>query len=263
MGATSTQNVAELALKIKTAPLQEIPALIERYADDPRLGVQRACATAAKRLAAYEAERERTMKLYEEQCTFGGSGVVIGIDEVGRGAVAGPLTVAAVALSDEPIIGLDDSKRLKPGRREDLARIIRGSALAIGIAHIAPEDIDACGMGASLRAAMLRALEDTGLVPDAVLIDGNPMHLHPKERCIVKGDGRIACIAAASIVAKVTRDALMVFAEDDYPGYGFAASKGYASPEHIAAIKDKGLSPYHRATFCSAFLHEQGRLPLG
>ncbi|MFZ2755435.1 MAG: ribonuclease HII, partial [Atopobiaceae bacterium] len=107
--------------------------------------------------------------------------------------------------------------------------------------------------------AMRMAIEDSHVDPDAVLIDGNPVHVHPAERCIVKGDSRIACIAAASIVAKVSRDALMVGLDASYPGYHLAESKGYASPEHIAAIRKKGLSELHRATFCEHFVDKSAR----
>ena len=103
---------------------------------------------------------------------------------------------------------------------------------------------------------MAQAIELTGIEPDLVLIDGNPIHAHPKERCIVKGDGRVACIAAASIIAKVTRDRIMVEADADYPGYHFAQSKGYGSPQHCEAIRQKGLTDFHRKSFCGGFLQE-------
>ena len=103
--------------------------------------------------------------------------------------------------------------------------------------------------------AMKQAVEETHSVPDAVLVDGNPMHIHPREHALVKGDARVACIAAASIVAKVTRDALMVAFDAQYPGYHFAESKGYASPDHIAAIQKLGLTPLHRRSFCQNFLN--------
>ncbi|MDR0888496.1 MAG: ribonuclease HII, partial [Coriobacteriales bacterium] len=98
---------------------------------------------------------------------------------------------------------------------------------------------------------------NTGLEPDLVLIDGNPVHIHERERCIVKGDGKVACIAAASIVAKVTRDAIMVKADAEYPGYGFSGNKGYASAAHIAAIRELGLTDFHRHTFCRNFFQQQ------
>lgn len=197
-------------------------------------------------------------------------GIVVGIDEVGRGALAGPLVVACVALPDEPqIVGLDDSKKLSPKRREELATQIDELALGVGIAHVEPEEIDACGMAASLRVAMVRAL--TACKSDlavrgndddiaTVLIDGNSVHIHEGELCVVKGDGKIACIAAASIAAKVARDKLMCAYAQDYPAYGFEGNKGYGSAAHIAALKEHGASSIHRRSFLGNILAEQQSL---
>ncbi len=129
-----------------------------------------------------------------------------------------------------------------PSRREIVAERIARTALAIGLCSVEAEEIDAIGMASALRKAVAGAVADTGLEPDCVLMDGNPLHAHPAERSVVHGDAKIACIAAASIVAKVTRDAHMVELDDDYPGYHFAESKGYASSEHIAAIRERGLT---------------------
>ncbi len=197
-------------------------------------------------------------------------GIVVGIDEVGRGALAGPLMTACVALPDEPqVIGLDDSKKLSPKRRAELAAQIEETALGIGIGHVGPAEIDACGMAASLRVAMSRALEacridlaargNDGAIA-GVLIDGNPVHVHEHEVCVVKGDGKLACIAAASIVAKVARDNLMVELAREYPSYGFESNKGYGSAAHIAALKERGASDVHRRSFLGNILAEQQTL---
>lgn len=245
----------EIAAALADAPLEEAEALAERYAEDPRKQVARAVVATRRRLARERAERERVLGMYGAMRELGGDGVVLGVDEVGRGALAGPLTVAAVALPDEPVVwGVDDSKRLTPARREALAATIADVAVAVGMAHVEPAVIDALGMASALRQAMARAIEDAGVEPDAVLIDGNPVHVHPKETCVVGGDGRVACIAAASIVAKVTRDAIMVALDEEHPGYHLAESKGYGSPEHIAAIRERGCSPVHRVSFCGNFL---------
>lgn len=198
------------------------------------------------------------------------TGVVVGLDEVGRGALAGPLTVACVALPDDPqIIGIDDSKKLSPKRRELLAVQIEQVALGIGICHIEPEQIDAAGMAASLRVAMGRALKAckddlakrSGIdAVDAVLIDGNPIHIHENEKCVVKGDGKIACIAAASIVAKVTRDALMCTYDGEYEAYKFASNKGYGSQAHIDALRTVGPCKIHRRSFLGNLLAKQQSL---
>ena len=250
----------EIQATLADADEHEFEELKTRYADDPRTQVRRAFAVADRRLGRERAERERVRLMYALMRELGGEGVVLGLDEVGRGSVAGPLTVCAVALPDEPVVwGINDSKQLSPKRRSELAAKIRGVALGLGICHIPPERIDEVGMARALREAMLGAIDDSGVTPDAVLIDGNPLHVHPLERTIVKGDAKVACIAAASIVAKVTRDSLMVELDQAYPGYHLAESKGYASPEHIAAIRERGLSSVHRASFCQNFL-ETGRL---
>lgn len=200
----------------------------------------------------------------------GGPGIIVGIDEVGRGALAGPLTVAAVALPDEPqVVGIDDSKKLSPKRRETLAAQIREVALGVGICHIPPEEIDACGMAASLRVCMGRALaacerdiaaRGNGSGADAVLVDGNPIHLHANEKTIVKGDGKAACIAAASIVAKVTRDALMVEYAQSFPAYHFDSNKGYGSAAHIEALHELGPCMLHRRSFLGNICSQQQSL---
>ncbi len=248
-------SAREVAALLATAPADEVAALVERYQDDPRKQVQKAIQTAQRRAERELGERDRVLEMYRLQQELAQGGLAIGVDEVGRGAIAGPLTVGAVVLPAEPIVwGINDSKQLTPARRETLAAQIAEVAVAIGIAHIEPASIDAVGMANALRMAMTQAIAECGIEPDAVLIDGNPVHVHPKEQTVVKGDAHIACIAAASIVAKVTRDELMVAYDTEYPGYHLAACKGYGSAEHIAAIREKGLSPIHRVSFCGNFL---------
>ena len=250
----------EVAATLSGASLDEARQLIERYAEDPRAQVRRAVETARRRVEREEADRARVDAMYDLQGELGGDGVVIGVDEVGRGALAGPLTVAAVCLPAAPRIwGLNDSKQLSARERERLAALVAEHAVAIGVAHVEPESIDALGMVVCLRHAMSEAVRDTGLEADCVLIDGNPIGTHPRERCIVKGDARVACIAAASIVAKVTRDALMVSYEREYPGYHLAESKGYGSRDHVEAIRSMGLTPIHSRSFCGNFV-DQPRL---
>lgn len=252
---TSSWSAAQVAAELGSAPLEEIEGLLVRFADDPRQQVRKACDRAARRLEKERAEHARVDGMYALMNELGGPGTVVGVDEVGRGSVAGPLTVCAVCLPDEPRIwGLNDSKKLSPAKREVLAARIAETARAVGIAHIPAEDIDRMGMAAALRLAVQRAVADTGLDPDCVLMDGNPLRAHPRERSVVHGDAQVACIAAASIVAKVTRDELMVSYAEEYPAYHFDACKGYASSEHIAAIQEHGLCPLHRVSFCGNFL---------
>lgn len=245
----------EVTATIASAPLEEARALVGRYAEDPRKQVRHAVEVARRRVEREDAERERVRGMYALQHELGGDGVIVGVDEVGRGSLAGPLTVGAVVLPDDPVIwGINDSKQLTPAHREALAATIAEVAVAIGIAHVEPASIDAVGMASALRHAMAAAIADTGVEPDCVLLDGNPMHVHPAEKSLVKGDARVAAIACASIVAKVTRDALMVAYDEEYPGYHLAESKGYGSPEHIAAIRARGLTPLHRVSFCGNFM---------
>lgn len=257
---TSSLPATKIAAELTSASIEEIPSLLDRYRDDPRSQVQKACERAARRREKALAERQRVIDMYRTMRDLGGEGVIMGVDEVGRGSVAGPLTVCAVCLPADPVIwGLNDSKQLSPAKRELLAARIAEVATAIGICHIPPAEIDELGMARCLRRAVAGAVEDTGVTPDCVLMDGNPLGAVPNERDVVHGDATVACIAAASIVAKVTRDEMMVELDGEYPGYHLAQSKGYASPEHIAAIKEYGLSPIHRVSFCGNFL-ETARL---
>lgn len=257
---TTSLSATAVAAELAHAGVDEIEDLVRRYEEDPRIQVQRACERALRRLERERAERDRVLGLYRQMRELGGSGVVVGVDEVGRGSVAGPLTVCALSLPDEPVIwGINDSKQLSPARRAVLAAQIAEVATAIGICHIAPERIDEIGVASALREAVAGAVADTGLAPDCVLMDGNPLGAVAHERDVVHGDATVAAIAAASIVAKVTRDELMIELDAEYPGYHLAASKGYASPEHIAAIRARGLTPVHRVTFCGNFL-ETARL---
>lgn len=250
----------EVVALLTSASHDELPELLARYREDPRAQVRQAVERAARRHDHEEAERERVRSLYAKARELGGPGVAVGLDEVGRGALAGPLCVGAVVLPDDPMVwGIDDSKKLSPKAREALSARIWETAEAVGIALVEPERIDEVGMARALREAMIGALEDTGVEPDAVLIDGNPLHIHPLERCVVKGDATVAPISAASIVAKVHRDHLMVELDGVYPGYHLAESKGYGSAAHIKAIEDHGLTPIHRKSFCGRFV-ETGRL---
>ena len=251
---SSRLTAKEIAALLSDASASEIAALSERYAEDPRKQVQQALKSAQRRLQRSAVENSRVQAMYTLQRKLGGSGIIVGVDEVGRGPVAGPLTVGAVVLPDAPLIeGLNDSKKLSAARRETIAARIAKVALAIGMAFIEPAEIDEIGMSAALKKAMKIAIEQTGVDPDCVLIDGSPVHVHPREKTIVKGDAKIASIAAASIVAKVSRDALMVSYDAQYPAYHFAQNKGYASADHIKAIAEYGLTPIHRTTFCGNF----------
>lgn len=253
--ASHGRTARDVVALLKAATLEELDGLVERYADDPRAQVRKAVEQAQRRAQKEQAERDRVLSMYALEDEMSEGGIALGVDEVGRGALAGPLTVCAVALPRDPIIwGINDSKQLTPERREVLAERIAEHAIAIGIAHIEPASIDAVGMAVAIRMGMSQAVENAGIDPAAVLIDGNPVHIHPREKTLVKGDARVASIAAASIVAKVARDDLMVAYAQDYPLYHLDSCKGYGSAEHIEAIRQHGLSPIHRVSFCGNFM---------
>ncbi len=176
---------------------------------------------------------------------------VAGVDEVGRGPLAGPVMAAAVILpTGLHISGIDDSKKLSPQKLEILFDVISARAIAIGIGVIEPDIIDRINILQATRLAMLNAVEQLKQQPDYLLIDGiTPINTTIPQKTIKKGDSLSISIAAASIIAKVTRDRLMVEMDRLYPGYGFAGHKGYGSSLHMEAIRRLGPSPIHRLTF--------------
>ena len=178
--------------------------------------------------------------------------VVAGCDEAGRGCLAGPVVAAAVVLpTGAAIPGLDDSKKLMPAQREALVPIIARVAVAVGVGQCSPAEVDSLNVLWAAMEAMRRAVEALGFVPDVLLVDGN--RAVPRAPCaqetIVRGDGISLSIAAASVVAKTTRDRLMVALDADFPVYGWAQHKGYPTAQHYAALRLHGPSPHHRRTF--------------
>jgi ribonuclease HII len=177
--------------------------------------------------------------------------MLAGVDEAGRGPLAGPVTAAAVILDPErEIAGLADSKKLSAPRRETLAAEIRAGALAWGVATAEVEEIDRLNILRATLLAMQRAVDSLCLRPGLVLVDGNQAPtLGMEVRTVVKGDATVAAISAASILAKVDRDATMRELDRRYPGYGFAQHKGYPTAAHLAALERLGVSPIHRRSF--------------
>ena len=176
--------------------------------------------------------------------------IVAGVDEVGRGPLAGDVVAAAVILGDSPPTGLTDSKALSPRQRERLAETIRSEAVAWSLGRATAAEIDELNILQASLLAMRRAVEALSVQPSLVLVDGNHLPRWSYEaRAIVKGDLSEPAISAASIVATVTRDSEMVMLDDLYPGYGFAAHKGYPTKAHLAALASLGASPVHRHSF--------------
>ena len=191
---------------------------------------------------------------YEDAALARGHGIICGIDEAGRGPWAGPIVAGAVVLDrntlpDDLIEGLDDSKKLKPARRENLLERLKPHA-RIGVGQADVAEIDEVNILQATLRAMRRAVEDLGLRPDMALVDGNrEPDLAIQAECVVKGDGKSLSIAAASIVAKVTRDRIMADLARTYPDYGWERNAGYGTPEHQAALAAHGVTPEHRKSY--------------
>ncbi len=175
---------------------------------------------------------------------------IAGLDEVGRGSLFGPVVAAVVILNPKRrIVGLDDSKKLRADRREQLAQRIREHALAWAIAEIDASRIDAWNIYQASRQAMVQALSLLKISPDYLLIDAMELDLAIEQRSLIHGDCRSVSIAAASILAKVERDRMMVQFDQIYPHYGLINNKGYGTPEHLEALRQHGPSPLHRYSF--------------
>ena len=203
---------------------------------------------------AKERERLEVMRSFEHQ--YEGYGAVCGIDEVGRGPLAGPVVAGAVILSpDCEILYLNDSKKLSEKKRELLYDEIMEKAVATGIGVISPARIDEINILQATYEAMRMAISNLKVQPSVLLNDAVTIPLVEIPQIpIIKGDAKSVSIAAASIIAKVTRDHMMVEYEEIYPGYSFASNKGYGSAQHIAALKELGPTPIHRQSFIKNFI---------
>jgi ribonuclease HII len=226
-------------------------AVLERLARDHRSSVRRLVARYRAMQAAARAEALRLRRLYREERRRRREGVIVaGVDEVGRGPLAGSVVAAAVILPEPPIRGLNDSKRLRADERERLDREIRGRALAVAVAEASVEEIDRFNILEATRLAMRRAVDTLVPEPHLLMIDGRERLPGPHSHVtVIKGDAACACIAAASIVAKVARDRMMVVLHEMFPQYGFHRHKGYATADHLAALDRFGPCPAHRRTF--------------
>ena len=202
-------------------------------------------------------ERLDVMLTHERRLWDSGRSYIAGVDEVGRGPLAGPVVAAAVILPrDFDVLGIDDSKKLSPKKREELFEVIKEKALAWAVGWVGPERIDEINILEATKEAMTQAVQGLSLQPDHVLIDGNftVRALSLPQTAIVKGDANSTSIAAASILAKVTRDRYMEEMDAVYPGYAFASNKGYGTKAHYDGLKAQGPTPIHRKTFISDYL---------
>lgn len=231
---------------------EDLERLLRSFARDPRMGVRALASARRARLRREQAEIDRLVSLAAKQRELheAGHAVVVGVDEVGRGCLAGPVSAAAVILDVDVLIeGLNDSKKLLPHKREEVAALVIERATVWNVAHATSEEIDVLGIGPATRLAWERAVFGLRTPVDHVLLDGNDARIPFPGTAVIGGDAKCACIAAASVVAKVTRDALMVQLDATHPGYGLAVNKGYSTSEHLEAIRRLGPSPVHRRSF--------------
>ncbi|MDR2045024.1 MAG: ribonuclease HII [Clostridium sp.] len=253
VGAASIASIAE---SLRAARVDELPGWIGKFGKDERLGVRKLVRAAQKRLASYEEERRRTQALMKYEKKYAAFSCLCGVDEVGRGPLAGPVMAGAVILpKDCEILYLNDSKQLSAKQREALYEVLLEKAVSWGIGCASPERIDEINILRATYEAMREAISKLSVRPDLLLNDAVTIPgVEIAQVPIIKGDAKSVSIAAASIMAKVTRDRLMAEYGKQYPEYDFAGNKGYGSAGHIAALKKYGPTPIHRKSFIRNFI---------
>lgn len=245
------ESIQEIKERFKNTPIQELPAFCEIYRADERKGVQKLVEQGHKRIAALEKEKERLKQMREFEREYEHLGYICGIDEVGRGPFAGPVVAGAVILPpDCEILYVNDSKQLSEKMREQLYDEIMEKAVSVAVGYASPQRIDEINILQATYEAMREAVSKLAVTPQILLNDAVTIpQITIPQVPIIKGDAKSISIAAASIVAKVTRDRLMREYDKIMPEYGFASNKGYGSKEHIEAIKKYGSTPIHRRSF--------------
>lgn len=226
--------------------------MFQQLSLDMRKGVQTALKSCQKRIEKEQKRAEHfiEMQYYEKLAYQEGASFIAGVDEVGRGPLAGPVVAAAVILPKNiEDLGFDDSKKLSASKREEIYRLIQEKAIAIGIGIVDADIIDQVNIYQASRLAMQQAVSELKIQPDYLLIDAMKIDVNTPQIGIIKGDAKSISIAAASIVAKQVRDQLMQEFDELYPGYDFANNAGYGTPKHLEGLKSKGICPIHRKTF--------------
>ena len=250
------KTVNEIRLELSETSQEGLSEFLEIYADDPRDGVRKLLSAAKRKYEAYEKELIRTREMWHYEKLYPELSFIGGIDEVGRGPLAGPVVTACVILpKDCGLLYINDSKQVPEKKREELYDQIMEQAVSVGIGMEEPEVIDRINILEATYSAMRKAIEAGPVKPEHLLVDAVKIPgITIPQRGIIKGDAKSISIAAASIVAKVTRDRMMVEYDRIYPGYGFASNKGYGSADHIRALKELGPTPIHRRTFIGHFV---------
>ncbi|WP_207655816.1 ribonuclease HII [Vallitalea okinawensis] len=246
------QSIKAIDLYLSNVHIDELHEEMRLYYDDERAGVQNLLKKYNNKLAKHQQliEKFEEMSIYENSFQGQGKEYIAGIDEVGRGPLAGPVVSAVVILDEQPILGLDDSKKLSEVKREAFFEAITQSAVDYRIGIIDVKTIDEINILQATYEAMRSSIDQMSVKPDQLLVDAVtiPDITIPQE-AIIKGDSKSISIAAASIVAKVSRDRMMEDYHELFPQYNFKRNKGYGTKEHIEAIKKYGLCPIHRKSF--------------
>ncbi len=258
MGSGVEKKIGEIKNELKAACESELPVFVKMYESDGRSGVQALVAKARKAIDALGKERQRTERMKKYKKEYASYEYICGIDEVGRGPLAGPVVAGAVILpKDCQILYLNDSKQLSEKKREELYEVIMREAVAVGIGYASHERIDEINILQATYEAMRQAIGNLSVQPDLLLNDAVTIPgVDIRQIPIIKGDASSVSIAAASIVAKVTRDRLMVEYDQMYPKYHFADNKGYGAAAHLEALKKYGATPIHRKSFIKNFVEE-------
>ena len=252
----TVKKIGEIKEELQAAADELLPDFISTYKTDERTGVQKLVAQAQKRIEALEAEKKRIWQLSSFERDYASCGYVCGIDEVGRGPLAGPVVASAVILPENcDILYINDSKKLSEKKREELYDIIMEKAVAVGIGMVSPARIDEINILQATYEAMREAIQNLSVTPDILLNDAVTIPgVSIRQIPIIKGDAKSISIGAASIIAKVTRDRLMLEYDKIMPEYGFASNKGYGAAAHIQALKEYGPTPIHRRSFIGNFV---------
>lgn len=250
------ESISNIKAILKSTRPEELLEFVKKYQEDTRAGVTALVKQAEHQHELYNQELKRTWNLQEYERKYAHMQYICGIDEVGRGPLAGPVVAGAVILpKDCDILYINDSKKLTASKREELAEVIWEKAISTKTALVSPERIDEINILQATYEAMRIAVSSLSPQPDLLLNDAvNIPGIDITQVPIIKGDAKSISIGAASIIAKVTRDAMMVEYDKIYPEYDFASNKGYGSKKHIEALKKYGPCPIHRRSFIKNFL---------
>jgi ribonuclease HII len=249
-------KIADVRKQLEEADEKTLFALLQEFETDSRQGVQKLCSSFRKRQEKLEKEKLRLEKMCEEEEMLSEGLLVAGIDEAGRGPLAGPVVAAAVIMpKDSRLLYVNDSKKLSQAKREELYTAIMEEAISVGVGVASPEVIDKINILQATYQAMREAVCQLNPTPEILLNDAVIIpEVDILQKGLVKGDARCYSIASASIIAKVTRDRMMEEFDKLYPVYGFKSHKGYGSSEHIKALKEYGPCPIHRSSFIGHFI---------